>query len=216
MSSVPTSQKKPPIPVPATVQVEMIYLYLGQVMENVFHVRTNAGGAQPTESQMDVLATAFESWEHLTGIGLRSNQCKLTLIRIRDLSVIGGLVKEYVPTTAVTGSSAATVCPGNVTVAVRWSTGRGGRSFRGRTYLIGMVDTWTNGNQITTAAQIQLANAYNTLAASITNIAGHNLTVVSYAANKFWRATGLSTPITNASVDINLDSQRRRLTGRGK
>jgi hypothetical protein len=216
MSAIPTSQKKPLILVPATVQVEMIYLHLGQVMENVYHVRTNSGSAQPTEAQMDVLATTFEAWEHNTGVQSRSQLCKLTLIRIRDLSVAAGLVKEYTPTTTVQGTGVATVCPGNVTVAVRWSTGRGGRSFRGRTYHIGLQDNFTNGNQITTAAQTQLANAYNLLAASITNLAGHNMTVVSYAANKFWRSTGLSTPITNASVEINLDSQRRRLTGRGK
>lgn len=215
MSAIPTSQKKPFIPAPGVLQVEMIYSLLGQIVENVYHVQVGSGGTPATETEMDSLAATMENWESVTGRGDRTNACVLTLIRVRRLDVAGDLVKEYTPVSPVTGSGTGGAAPGNVTVAIRWSTGQGGRSNRGRTYFIGMPVNFLSGNQLTSAAQTQIAASYAGLLSGINGTSGLHMGVLSFAHNKFWRNTAQFTPITHSSVEVNLDSQRRRLNGRG-
>lgn len=216
MAAIPTSQKRPFIPAPGVVQVEMIYNYLLSTCENVYHVQMSSGGASPTAADMMAVAAAFENWESTQGRQWRNLNAVLTMIRVRDLTVQAGAVVERVPTSNVTGAGGGTALPGNVTAAVSWRTALGGRSFRGRSYHIGLQVTFTNANQLTAATQTGLAAAYTALLNAVNTTWASGLVVLSYAHNKFWRNTAVATPITSVSVDINLDSQRRRLTGRGK
>lgn len=216
MAAIPTSQPRPFIPAPGTVAAEMVYTQLGQVCENVYHIQRGTTGASPTGADMDAIAALLEAWEHNTAISLRSSGVALTKIRVRDLTVQGGLVKEYTPTTAVTGTGTQPPAPGNVTAAVKWQTGLGGRSHRGRTFHIGLASNLIVGNQLTTAMQAAMLSGYNDLHGRIVAVSPLIHVVVSYSHNKFWRTTAENTPITTCSVDINLDSQRRRLTGRGQ
>lgn len=216
MPPIPTTEKRPFIPAVGVAQIEMIFEYLGQRCENVFHALVS-GGAAPTVTQMQTLATAVETWERNFGVNNRHQSCSLVLIRVRDLSTQSGPAIEHVPVPPPVGTGAGEPEPGNVTVAIKWNTALSGRSFRGRTYHVGLPHNYVNGNQLAAGIQAGLVNPYGALLTGI-NESGANaqMVVLSYAHLKFWRDAAVATPITNPTVDPNLDSQRRRLAGRGQ
>lgn len=215
MAPIPTSQKRPFIPAPGVAQVEMVYTLFSQTCENVFHVDTGTGASVPAAT-LTAIGNQFSVWHRDSGRSVQSNFSQLTLIRVRDLTVQAGDVVELsqVPADHV-GELTEKALPGNVTVAVKWSTGLGGRSFRGRTYHIGLTEHQVDLNALTLDAQTAVQTAYANLLVAVNGVAGRQMVVVSYAHNKFWRDAALSTPITRATVNIDVDSQRRRLNGRG-
>lgn len=215
MPPIPTSEKRPFIPAPGVVQVEMVYVNNNQICENVYHVLRPGGAGSPTSADLDAIAGVFNTWENDHGRTMRNTVTRLTLIRARDLAVQDGLVVEHIPTGLVVGQTAAQPLPGNVTLAIKWSTGLGGRSFRGRTYHVGLSVGDIDGVSILTAARDFIVSNYALLRDNVDAAGIGTLVVLSYAANKFWRAAAVATPILHASADINLDSQRRRLAGRG-
>lgn len=215
MPAIPTSEKRPFIPAVGILQVECLYSYLSQTCENVYHVEMPGGAGAPNPADMSALAAVINAWETADMIGNRSTAAAMTNIRVRDLSVRDGLVIEHTPTGAVVGTVPGNPLPGNVTLAVKWSTGRGGRSFRGRTYHIGIPVGAVVNNTVSNAARVALTTAYSDLITRVTESGFGQLVVVSFASQKVWRETAVATPIIECSIDPNLDSQRRRLIGRG-
>lgn len=216
MVPIPTSQKRPFIPVQGVAQVEMVYSYLGQVCENVYHVIQGDGATAPTVAQMQAMAAAFEGWENVVAKLDRNTAVSLTEIVVRDLTTQSGPAIVRFPTAPINGQVGSQAMPGNVTAAIKWSTALRGRSFRGRSYFIGISASHVTGDQLTAGARAAYESDANNLITRVLAVQGCTLVVVSYAHNKFWRDAGLVTPITVATVDPNLDSQRRRLAGRGK
>lgn len=214
MAAIPTSQPRPFIPAPGVVAIEAVYTCNGQKCENVYHALMGDGATQPTDAQKHAIAGALIGWENTTAKASRHNATQLELVRVRDLNVAAGTTVEQTADPPVVGTAGAGV-PNNVTVAIKWTTAFGGRSFRGRTYHVGLPLSVTVGNQLTNAGQTFLLATYASFRDAMEAVTGLQLVVVSYAHNKFWRSTALATHITGRAIDINLDSQRRRLTGRG-
>jgi hypothetical protein len=102
-----------------------------------------------------------------------------------------------------------------VTAAISWRTAKRGRSYRGRSFHIGMTSTMVTGSTLTAGTITSLTTAYNALLTAV-NASGIALCVVSRFQNHVQLTNGESTPITVATIEGNLDSQRRRLIGRGK
>ena len=71
------------------------------------------------------------------------------------------------------------------------------------------------GNQLNNTHRGGMIAAYAQLVSDI-HTGGNELVVCSRFHNKAPRTAGVGTEITRVNVDINLDSQRRRLTGRGQ
>jgi len=201
-------------PVPNTAQVEMVYDLFGSKVENVYHVRGSGGW---TIAELQSLANVFNTWDNDVLKLMRGASACLDRIVARDLTA------EIAPGVEVNahidpcGSGGGETQPGNVTVAVKWTTGLVGRSARGRTYHIGLTETMTVGNALVPTIAANLITAYTSL---ITRIQGADpnwqLVVVSRYSNNVRRAQGEVFDIIACDVDLNLDSQRRRLTGRGQ
>ncbi len=113
--------------------------------------------------------------------------------------------------------------PTNVSLAVSFRTANRGRSFRGRNYFVGIVEGQKSGaNTVGDELITGLVDAYTAL----TDIAsGFDATWVvvsrfhgvTSAGVPIPRSAGISTEIeTVLVVDNVIDSQRRRLPGRGK
>lgn len=208
--------KKPFIPASGVIQLEAVYSQFGQFMENVFHILQGDGATAATVSDMTAACATYASWEAEWGAGPRSSTASLVSLTARDLSTQEGPSVYYTTGLPIAGAIVGTPMPSNVTVAVKWNTALGGRSFRGRTYWIGMDGVSRNGDQIVPAFQTSLLNIYNHLLTMIpAGHAGQQLVVLSYAHNKAWRTAAVATPIVAPSVNLDLDSQRRRLAGRG-
>lgn len=128
---------------------------------------------------------------------------------------------SYIPPAPVTGLMAQESVPMNVAAVLTHRTAQRGRSYRGRTYQPGLPDSIrTSPGEFNLASLAAIASVYVT--GLITNLpAGWDWAVVSHYTGgqkpnpSLPRIHGLKTNITGVTVDALIDSQRRRLYGRG-
>lgn len=206
---------RPFIPAPHCATVELIYGVYSQVIENVFAVQSNAAFSA---SDLTALRTCFNNWDAAQWYNARSVSVLLTRIRTKALDSSGSPMEDYALPTPRGGTGSTAPAPLNVTFCYKLSTGLAGRSQRGRLYMPGISTGSLNGNQIIAAHADSFLTRLNSLPAALT-AANPNWKwgVLSYRADKTWRSVAQFTPITTAVyTDLNIDSQRRRLTGRGR
>lgn len=205
---------RPFIPAPNCASVELIYLAAGQIIENTFHVQKSS---PYSFADLQALRGLFNTWDQTTVSGIRASTTVLTRIRTKSLDASNGDTEDYTLPVPRAGSAGAAALPLNVTFCLRCITNSAGRSYRGRIYFAGIPSNYLGAtiNEIS-------ASWANTMVSYLTNFkatllaAGHTMVVVSYRNNKAWRTTAAATAITQwGYADLYLDSQRRRLSGRG-
>lgn len=204
---------RPFIPVPNCASCELIYSHAGEVNENVFHVQK---GSPFSLSDLQDLRDSANSWDSATGSTGRISSASLTRIRTKALDTNSSPMEDYSLPTPRPGTLTGVALPLNVAFCVKLATGLAGRSFRGRWYFGNLTHL-----SLADAGHLSLAsaNAYaGFMTTLISDLAGDGFTmvVVSYMADGVFRDEGLPTEITTAvAVDTSIDSQRRRLPGRG-
>lgn len=202
------------IPVPDCARVELIYQVNGITAENVFNVHK----ASPYSlADLQALRGLVNTWDGATWQGFRGTGCTLQRIRTKALDTASSPTEDFFLPTPRPGTLSFTLLPANVTYAIKLTTGSAGRSFRGRLYMVGLTTAQlaTVSNQVLTSTSNGAVAALNTL---LSNLAagGHTLGVISYRTGGAYRSTGVFTAAIGwTAVDLNLDSMRRRLTGRG-
>lgn len=179
------------------------------------HFRNAGGATGNTESE---LAFELEAWWRSSIRAHQSASLNLHHIMVQNLdaqAAPGVLVQPAAPTV---GAVAGTFMPNNVTVAISLRTGLSGRSFRGRVYHCGLASSYILNNSIQPSLLPNILTGYRNLILPAGNVptAGFELVVLSYYANKAVRAAPVPTPVTAMQSDGILDSQRRRLPGRGR
>lgn len=204
----------PFVPVPNTAAAELVYAQQGQVAENTLYFR-NDGGWTP-ELLVTLASSLIDWWTAFMATNV-SNQTELIKVTARDLTASDGATAEVAPSTPLLGTQTGDPLPANCAYCVTFITGVAGRSFRGRNYVTGLVDAQANASIIQPAARTAIINAYQELQAAVEgDIPGAVWAVVSRFAEGAARSEGLATTITGVVGDIIMDSQRRRLPGRGK
>lgn len=112
------------------------------------------------------------------------------------------------------GTATGATLPGSLALCISFRTGLTGRSARGRNYFPGLTEDQVNGNAVAAGTVNAVAIAYQQLLAG--GIEGFTWVVVQRWSNKVELAAGVPRPILSVTVvDVNVDSQRRRLAGRG-
>jgi hypothetical protein len=202
----------PFVPIPNVAQVGLVFDYDGQRCMNVFHVEA----AVPyTLSTLAPLAAVFLDWWDNNLKEFMPQTLSLVMVYAKAMDSQSAPALEITSGLPIAGTvTTQEQLPNNCTFAVKWATGLRGRSYRGRTFHIGLHNAMVEGNVLgsTWAGDFQdiyelLIDAVDTLSAS--------LVVVSKWENHNARNTGLTTVITSVYVDPTIDSQRRRLPGRG-
>jgi len=199
------------VPIANTIQVETVFEHNDQRCENVYHV------LMPTPydaTEMLDMLDVFRSWWNTNMVSLVSTDTKLVNLIATDQDDQTGPRVEDATGLPIAGTAASAPLPGNVTLAIRWLTAKRGRSFRGRTYHVGLREDQVVGNTIANTPATSIKAAYAQLLVDVAT-AGGTLVVASRFANNAPRTVGLATPITSVFVDLNVDSQRRRLNDRG-
>lgn len=201
------------VPFPNCASVEMIFTLDGQRIENRYHVEQDSPF---DEVSLAVLAALFDNWWTTELRAEQPTSLSLVLIVAKALDTPSSPGVEYSSGLPKAGLFTTTpALPNNVTLAVKWSTGLRGRSFRGRTYHIGLTEDAVAGNTISAGHLSFLIGAYEAL---IDDLAGlpADLVVASRISNGVERTTGVTTQVSGVSIDATVDSQRRRLPGRGR
>lgn len=207
----------PFIPAVDTARVCVNQTLHGQNICNVLHF-FKAGGY--SEADLTALANAvITAWNDNMAPAM-STDIQFTSVTARDMSAVDAEAVE-VPFPALSGGDIVNVAsPGNVAIVVSWKTGFAGRSRRGRTYLSGVSEDGITGNEINADRLASIRGLVTDFIADMT-AAGFQLAIASYFSgvdgngDPIPRATALVTPVLTAIVDKWLDSQRRRLQGRG-
>lgn len=200
------------IPIPLVSRHTLNYTWLGQQVQNVFHVQHDF---DPSSGDIGAANDVIALWWNTEVEPNVSNM-------VEARSIIGtSQAEENGPqfTTAFAPGSVGQLTspsmPSGTTVAVSWRTGLSGRSFRGRTFHVGLVEGQVVGNEIDGTTHSTLIGAYVQL---VTDLATESkpLVVASRFANNAPRVVGVATIVTSCLIDVFIDSQRRRLAGRGR
>ena len=201
------------VPVPETAKVAIVHSRAGEQMVNVFYFR-RAGSWGLTELQQ-LVDEVRDQWSLAPMSGL-SQSVQFLRVEARGMRAQADITTTAVVFPARFGGNTSPALPGNVAFCVTHTTGLTGRSNRGRTYFGGIAESHISGDTIQQAMADYLVDTLVNLRLVVTNI-GWEHVVVSLYNNRQPRTTGVTIPVTGYRyADRTLDSQRRRLRGRGR
>jgi len=204
------------IPVPDTVQVELIYDTPAGTAENTlwFHYE---GTGDITEFAISTLCGEIVQWWVTEVMAFVCDEITLREVIGTDMSTEISEAGSS-PADAV-GVRADNVLPQNVTMAVSFRTPNRGRSYRGRNYVVGLGEGQVANDIVGATWTVGYVDAYAALPSYLPVVLGDpqwNWVIASRYTNNAPRTTGVFSSVTAVQVtDDYVDSQRRRLSGRG-
>lgn len=187
----------------------------GQLISNVTYWGRAGEAVVWDETSLLALCEAYGAW--LTGslMPLLANSYTVSQLQATQMKADGAAQANFVPVSPIVGGNVNPALPNSVAACVTISTGLSGRSFRGRMYIAGLTESMAAMSRINAADVADINGAVSDL---VTNevFAAFNLGVYSKVHAGQKRLTGLFTPATGVALRDNvIDSQRRRLPGRG-
>jgi hypothetical protein len=197
----------------------------GSYASNGFWVRK---GAAWTTTELLLLGATLKDW-WVTGDGTQkpynfvNANYELAEVNVRDYTTASSAAVSYNTGLPVVGNSGSTTpLPMGMSFALTLRTGLAGRSYRGRTYLLGLDVTDLTSellNSVSSSAAADFVLAYN---AMITAISGSDPTQALVVCSRHWnggvakapmisRAAGIMTPVIGFGFSkLTLDFQRSR------
>jgi len=210
----------PFVPALNTVLAEIRMLCDSQSVENTLYFQL---GNQPDPATMATLGENLIDWWVTNIAPLTSDVVVLKEVVITDLTTNIGPQTTSVPSVATTGEQLTELEPNNVSLAISFRTVNRGRSFRGRNYFVGLTGDQVVQNRVLGTFIESLVDAYELLLGSPFapswqwSVVSRFFGVDPVTKEPIPRTAAVITPITTVVVVDNVvDSQRRRLPGRGK
>lgn len=202
----------PFIPFNGCVRASLLYLCDGQILANTLHFVITP---PVTVGAMNNLATALHTWYTASLKPQITAAVALTGINIIDLTSQNA-PGVFLPITPIElGTAGGAPLPANVSWVSTLRTGNRGRAYRGRWYHPTVAASFAAGVSGISAAAVAAIQAALGQLLTPANVANFTWAVASRFLNKLPRSTGITTAITSVAGDLTLDSQRRRLPGRG-
>lgn len=202
----------PFIPVPQVAQVESIYSMNGQVVENVLHYQ------MPGPTDIIGLTALASAWLAEWNANMKAyipTEVTLTNVRVTDLTTAVSPVVNFGTGLPTAGTQSGALLPNNVTCVFTKRTALRGRSQRGRIYWPGLGEPNVTNNAVSGALVSAIIAGLNNMRTVTTVDGDYEMVVVSRYTGNVPRITGIFTPVTGFTSDGVVDSQRRRLPGRG-
>jgi len=201
------------IPAPNLVSVEFRTTWDGQQTENRINVDLLTA---PTAANVQALATACHTWWVGNVTALTPASLILREVFVRDQSTLNGFAATAAPTGSVPGTLSGNSLPNNVAICASIRTLFTGRSARGRWYWQGLTESQVTGNTVDAGTLASIDAALTNLA-SVVAALSHFWVIASYFSGGVPRPGGPVYFVVNdiIFVDATVDSQRRRLPGRG-
>lgn len=199
---------------PNVVKVEMRYTWDTEEVENTLYfflpAPHSAEGLAILGAELyDVWATEFRP--------LQSASVSLREIYLRSMS--GLVAPEYTFTTGLPaiGTNTQAPLPNNVTLSISFRSGLTGRSSRGRNFILGMTEDQVAQNLVAPAVIAAYVAAYEQLLPAASRLGSAIWVVYSQYSGGVIRPSGtFNFVLSVVVVDNVVDSQRRRLPGRGQ
>jgi len=208
----------PFVPVPDVIEVDVNYTLDGQIVQNTMYFHSSTGWDASS------ISTWLSDMKDLIASDLMpflSSALELFELVGKLLDAASSISATFGAFTPVSGSDINSMLPNNSTYTISFRTGLSGRSFRGRNYIPGLTSGSVSGNVIDSTTRTGILDFYTTLRALAIS-SGYEMVVVSRFSgvdvngDPIPRVTGLATEILSfGTADFTVDSQRRRLPGRG-
>jgi hypothetical protein len=221
--------------IPNTVQVRLLWALGGQLGVNVLH-GIAPGGYTVNQTTTNTLGAAIKSAFTSNLATLMPPAAGLVRVGLRDIRQANQA--EFLDSgAAVAGTTAGDMLPAANAVCVTLRTAKAGKSFRGRTYISGFLETQNDSTGNTASGASTAAVAFmNAVAAAFVSSGlelavgsrpGENTTLVktiNHSDGTTTTDTVYHSPAragqSNAVIAIqsrtnNWESQRRRMNGRG-
>jgi hypothetical protein len=199
--------------VPETIEVDLHQRLDGQRLENSLYFHKTGGWVA---ADVPVVYNALLLWWNANLSASQSNQ--LTLAEISIVSLESDTAFSFDIATPVpnpAGDVTSGSVPNNVALCVSIRTDLRGRSYRGRNYVPGLPVNQVTQNTVSAPTVAAIQTSYNDLIAVASGFGAQWVVVSRYTGNAP-RVTGVHRAVTSALiVDATVDSQRRRLPGRG-
>lgn len=200
------------VPGTGVVKCDLEFLLNNQKMYNSLFFVTHAPiGTQ----EFATLAGQLVDWWNTYLRPIIPPTCGLNMIRVTDQGSPNGAQIQYTVGLPLWGTSANHAAPGNVTIAVRFTTAKRGRSYTGRNFLPGVPREEIFNDVVQSAFLAAVKAAYEALL-PIPFPGDAVWVVASKIAGKVLRTTLETTAVEGVSIDPVVDSQKRRLVGRGR
>lgn len=199
---------------PNVAMVEFRQSWDDQKVENTLYFDR---GTAPTSGQIAELAATLATWWETHMSPLQSNTVSLNEVVVTSLASETAPQLVYTFSLPAIGAQTAPSLPNNVSWAVKFNTVGRGRSSRGRNFFVGLVESHVDQNEVSATHAAAIVDAYQELFTVLGDMTDPWTWVVysRYTAGNE-RATGLAQAVTSVSpTDLIIDSQRRRLPGRG-
>jgi hypothetical protein len=200
------------IPVNNCVMAELRFTLDGQKVENTLYFQRASAWTAPLGV---LLGDHLYTWWVDNMAASLTDSLTLDSVHVTDLTAVDGFAVDFVPDVAETGVVGATSVPNNCAICISFRTEARGRTGRGRNYIMGMPQTHVTLNTLDTADGIAFVAAYNALP-TVAGASAATWVVVSRFLDSLPRDIGITRSITTVILlDLTIDSQRRRLPGRG-
>jgi hypothetical protein len=201
----------PFVPTANTVMAEIRMVLASQKVENTLFFQNSSS---VDAAELVALGDALVAWFEANVQPLQATDVLLREVYLTDLTSESALThtRPVVPNTP--GGVASPALPNNVTLTVSFRSAGRGRFSRGRNYFVGLTEGQVVNNLVSLTVADDLALAYNALLTALP--AGWTWVVCSRFTSAGPRVAGFNSPVVAAIVVDNvIDSQRRRLPGRG-
>lgn len=197
------------IPVPLCYKVTVQYLEdSGVYGVNVFYNKVGLGGF---DANAEVLNDLYTLWFHEQATNIITPNWRLNLIEVRDVNAADGRVTFFSGFGAPAGTAAGTPDALGIAMTVTWGTGYAGKSFRGRTFHLGLPEEQRTGRLWSDDMITAVATVYNELRERC-DTADASLQVVSKFSDKVARTEAVTTPIITARANKPVHRQWKRMT----
>ncbi len=199
-------------PTPGTARLAVVYSRGGVLMVNVLHFfRDGSWGAQELGLLLDAVSGVW-------GTEVMPNLSNTVRVEQYEARGLRSQIDDYailIPDPPHVGARPGDLTPGNVAFCITHATGLAGRSARGRTFFGGFSEDDISGDSISLQRAQALRSALFSMRSAALGV-GWVPVVVKRYENKSLLPQAEVIPVTGYRfADTTLDSQRRRLSGRG-
>lgn len=166
----------------------------------------------PSISDLDDAADAVESWIDTELLPLLTTSLLIEEIKAYDMSSsTAPVVSHFI---SLAGDVVATSVQNNVALVASFRTDNRGRSGRGRNYIAGLPNNIGDTVKTTVGKAAAIAAAYSALNSYLAPLGFEHIVVSNFTGGAA-RLAGLKQTVNEYIVNVDYDSQRRRLAGRG-
>jgi len=204
------------IPMLNTVEVVFNWTWGGQEVKNVLHFKFPSA---LTLDLMNELGTGIIDAILDLSLGFLSGSLTLDSLKLTDMTTVSAPTITTVTGTSsnlpVSGGATSASVPTNGALVTTYHTQNRGRSFRGRSYIPGLTPGDMTDPVSVTSGTVTSVLGLITAIVDAALTAGFTHVIASKFSGGAPRTSAVLTPVTSYSANADIDSQRRRLKGRG-